>query len=71
MDVVRQVQPLNMSWCLDCHRNPENHLRPLDQVTNMLWIPPGGYQRKIGLELKKQHQIRDELYMTSCTTCHR
>ena len=24
-----------MEWCLDCHRNPENKLRPLDQITNL------------------------------------
>ena len=71
MDVVRQIFPLSMGWCLDCHRNPENDLRPKDQVTNMQWSPPGGDQQKIGLELKKQYQIRDVNYMTSCSTCHR
>ena len=28
-----------MGWCLDCHRNPENKLRPLDQVTNLTYKP--------------------------------
>jgi hypothetical protein len=37
MRVVRQVQPLSMSWCLDCHRDPSPRLRPRDQVTNMAW----------------------------------
>lgn len=37
MEVVYQSQPLNMAWCLDCHRAPENFLRPADQVTNMSW----------------------------------
>jgi NAD-dependent SIR2 family protein deacetylase len=35
MEVVRQSQPLSMSWCLDCHRNPAPHIRPIDQITNM------------------------------------
>ena len=35
MEVVRQVSPLSMSWCLDCHHNPGPHIRPLDQITNM------------------------------------
>ena len=35
MDVVRQIQPLSMAWCLDCHRNPAPRIRPLDQITNM------------------------------------
>jgi len=37
MDVVSQAAPLSMSWCLDCHRNPEPQLRPADQITNMAW----------------------------------
>ncbi len=28
MKVVYQHEPQSMSWCLDCHRAPENHLRP-------------------------------------------
>lgn len=35
MEVVRQSQPLSMSWCLDCHRNPSPNIRPVDQITNM------------------------------------
>jgi hypothetical protein len=39
MEVVRSDQPINMGWCLDCHRNPTPNLRPRDQVTNMTWKP--------------------------------
>jgi Cytochrome c7 and related cytochrome c len=39
MEVVRQDQPLNMGWCLECHRNPGPNLRPKDQITNMTWTP--------------------------------
>jgi hypothetical protein len=39
MEVVRQDQPLSMSWCLDCHRDPGKAIRPKDQVTNMAWTP--------------------------------
>ena len=35
MEEVRQVKPLSMSWCLDCHRNPGPSLVPLDQVTRV------------------------------------
>lgn len=35
MEVVRQDQPQSMGWCLQCHRNPEDNLRPLDQITNL------------------------------------
>lgn len=35
MDVVTQVSPMSMSWCLDCHRAPEDHLRDPALVTQM------------------------------------
>jgi len=71
MEVVTRVQPLSMSWCLDCHREPEKHLRPTSEVTNMRWQPPDGDQLAIGRKLKSEYQIRDSNYMTSCSTCHR
>ena len=36
---VHQVSNLSMSWCIECHRAPEEHLRPADQVTSMVWEP--------------------------------
>jgi hypothetical protein len=39
MEVVKHAEPQSMGWCLDCHRNPENNLRPLDQVTNLNYSP--------------------------------
>jgi hypothetical protein len=72
MDVVAQAQPLSMSWCLDCHRAPEKHLRPLDQITNLGWKPPAGEAGvKLANELKQQYKIRDKHYMQACSTCHR
>jgi len=26
-----------MGFCLDCHRNSEDHLRPLDKITDLDW----------------------------------
>ena len=34
-EVVAQAQPLSMAWCLDCHRNPEKYVRPVDEVTTI------------------------------------
>lgn len=39
MEVVKQIQPLSMAWCLDCHSNPAPNLRPVDKVTAMGWTP--------------------------------
>ena len=40
MEIVTQMTPLSMSWCLDCHRNPGPQRRPVSEVTNMKWTPP-------------------------------
>ncbi len=37
MPVVYHAKSLSMSFCLDCHRNPEKALRPVEQVTNLGW----------------------------------
>jgi len=39
MEVVFHHEPQSMAWCLDCHRNPEQNLRPLSEVTNLNWKP--------------------------------
>jgi hypothetical protein len=59
-----QVAPLSMGWCLDCHRAPESHVRPLNRVTNMDWRPPPG----LGKKLATLYGVRR---LTHCTTCHR
>ena len=67
MDVVRQVEPLSMGWCLSCHREPEKHLRPKEHVTNLGWKPKGD-QLELGKLLKKQYNIDPKEH---CSTCHR
>ncbi len=39
MERVAQQKPLSMSWCLECHRDPQPHLRPKELVTAMDWKP--------------------------------
>jgi hypothetical protein len=36
---VMQMENLSMGWCLECHREPEKHLRPAEHVTNLGWSP--------------------------------
>jgi len=67
MEVVYQSKPLSMIWCLDCHRNPEPHLRPLDQITNMSWAP-NGPPAEAGRRLREELNINPSL---DCSTCHR
>jgi hypothetical protein len=39
MPLVKQSKTLLMEWCLDCHRHPENHLRPKSEIYNLGWKP--------------------------------
>lgn len=67
MDVVRTVKPMNMGWCLECHRSPEKSLRPKDQVTNMEWKAATD-RAALGKELKVTNHVNTN---TDCVTCHR
>lgn len=67
MEVVSQVADLSMAWCLDCHRNPEPHLRPKEFVTQMDWEPTGD-RAELGRELRELYNLNPS---TDCTTCHR
>ena len=70
MPLVFQANTLLMSWCLECHRNPERVLRPRDQVLNMDWTAPDN-QAEIGAKLREEYKIRTTAELTSCSTCHR
>jgi len=67
MEVIQQVQPLSMGWCLDCHRKPDMHLRPHDQITNMEWTPPED-QMSFAKRIKEELQIKPPV---DCSGCHR
>lgn len=68
MEKVYQAKPLTMRWCLDCHRAPEKHLRPVEEVTTMGYQPTGEDQISMGLRLRKEKDINPP---TDCSTCHR
>jgi hypothetical protein len=70
MPLMYQASSLSMSWCLDCHRNPEKNLRPKEEIFTMGWVPPED-QSVLGARLKKEYGIRDRMVLTSCSTCHR
>jgi hypothetical protein len=69
MEVVYQDQPLSMSWCLDCHRDPAPRLRPLDKITDMNWRPEDPDQHaQWARNFMEENKINPSL---DCSTCHR
>jgi hypothetical protein len=71
METVQQDQPLSMSWCVDCHRNPDMHLRDLEKtkVTDMDWTPlPEKEQIALAQRIKKEKHLAPP---EDCSGCHR
>jgi hypothetical protein len=69
MPLTMRVVNLQMRWCLDCHREPEKHLRPAEEIYNTEWKePPDQLERGKAL-LAQYHVQKDQL--TNCSVCHR
>jgi hypothetical protein len=67
MPLTYKTQSMQMSWCLDCHQQPERYLRPRAEVFNMAWQPPTN-QDQLGRDLVAAYHVQSKL---SCSTCHR
>lgn len=67
MEEVWLHEPLSMGWCLECHRNPEPHLRPVSEVTNMAYDPQAaGYDPS-----EDPNRTRKVNPPVHCAGCHR
>jgi hypothetical protein len=58
---------LQMKWCLECHRKPEDFVRPRQDVFNISWRRPSD-QKAQGQKLVQEYHIKK---LTDCYTCHR
>ena len=67
MPGIQQKSSLQMEWCLNCHRNPENYVRPREEIFTMGY-QPAEPQSVVGARLVKEYGIKGN---TSCSTCHR
>ena len=68
MPLVKIENALNMEWCLECHRNPENHIRPRENVFDVHWTPPADQEAQ-GLRLIEEYDVRVS-QLTDCSVCH-
>ena len=69
MPLTWKAETLQMSWCIDCHRDPARFLRPVSEVFDMDWRPDED-QRLLGERLMEENHVRTR-GLTDCSTCHR
>ncbi|MBM4112733.1 MAG: cytochrome c3 family protein [Phycisphaerae bacterium] len=68
MEIVYRVAPLSMGWCLECHRDPVDSLRPHGEITNMSFDQRRDMTREAREALQLQYAIHPS---ENCSTCHR
>ncbi|HEX3719269.1 MAG TPA: cytochrome c3 family protein [Verrucomicrobiae bacterium] len=74
MDEVFHAKPLSMTFCLNCHRDPAMHVRPLDKITDLDWKVTkndadwADQQRNLGDKIVHDWHVQS---LQNCSTCHR
>ena len=74
MEEVYHFQPLSMTFCLDCHRDPAAKLRPLDKVTDLDWKWSDNPEENAKQQRLKGKQLAHDWKVESlqnCSACHR
>ena len=74
MDTVKHATPLDMSFCLNCHRDPSAHIRPVDKVTDLSWVwstnsVEAAHDQEVEGQKLVAHMHVESLQ--SCSACHR
>ena len=67
MPLMYQENTLLMEWCINCHKNPQDYVRPRSEITTMGYRPAVA-QSVAGPQLVKEYRINPPL---NCSTCHR
>jgi hypothetical protein len=67
MPLIYQENSLLMEWCVNCHKNPQDYVRPRSEITTMGYRPAVA-QSVLGPQLVKEYGINPSL---NCSTCHR
>jgi len=73
MALMWQDKSLQMMWCLECHRQPEQFVRDRADVFKFASQPdyhPPQDQASLGKQLVSGYKI-NKTQLTDCSTCHR
>jgi hypothetical protein len=69
MPLTWRTASLEMQWCLGCHRNAPQHIRPLSKVLSM--APQRPLSADEVRQLNRLYRLRSANALTNCSTCHR
>jgi hypothetical protein len=69
MPLTWRTASLEMQWCLGCHRNAPEHIRPLSKVLSM--APQRPLTPEEVRQLTRLYRLRSANALTNCSTCHR
>lgn len=67
MALTWRENSLNMEWCLECHNNPQQFVRPREFVFSMDWQPTGDSETMRN-KLAELYKVKS---LTNCSICHR
>jgi hypothetical protein len=68
MPLLYQGASLKMEFCLDCHRNPEPHLRPREAIWDLGWEPTPAAASELEHTLAAEYDVKSKI---NCSVCHR
>jgi hypothetical protein len=68
MPLAYKAEPMTMSWCLACHRDPGPNLRPASEIFNTKW--KRGPDTPSPEALLAQYHVTGR-NLTECSICHR
>jgi hypothetical protein len=68
MPLMYRAASLHMEWCLGCHRHPDEHIGPRDEVFATGPAASVGSNDRTGAELAAEYHVNRQ---TNCSICHR
>lgn len=68
MPLTWKQNTLYMKWCLECHKDPAQFIRPQNEIFNMEWAATN--QAELGRKLVAQYHVH-VTQLTDCSMCHR
>ncbi len=71
MPLMWKAETLQMEWCLQCHRQPEQFIRPVAEVFAIDYEMPANHEQLVmGQELVAEYGI-EVGRLDDCSICHR